>query len=677
MLRYSIFTKFLVIVLCAVSLVVCAAGAAGILIAESNGLYTNDVDTWIEDQQHSVGYGIVYDYCFLYAAEHVGNCPENVLYALRQTYCQSMNKTGWAIALYQNGKLLEQSESIPADALVLNYTISPNCPSLYQDSDSDRILYAESVFVHDPSTGDYMDVPLFYYDGPEYQVVLYLQPDILDDFQFAFITILYQMRYHFITMLVAGLLFFAVTLVCLCCAAGRHPKSPAVYPVALNRLPLDLYAAIIVAAEAGVSWLVMEMLEACFDYGGNWAVASLICLGGFAMALMVVAYLFAFAAQMKTRGGFWWRRTITGFLLRKFLLGLKYIGRGFRFLFRGIAAVCNMLPLVWQWVGVVILMMAVPGAFFLCVMIAWDGFWELFWGFLFFASLAADVVLVGWWIWYMGQIIRGVAAMRQGNLDHKIPTAHMRGKFREFAVSLNSMADAARIAAERQLKSERMKTELITNVSHDIKTPLTSIINYVDLLKKPHDEMQGQQYLDVLDRQSQRLKKLIVDLMDMSKASTGNMGVELCPMDAVEAVNQALGEFSDKLTAAGLEPLFRAPRESVMIRADGRLLWRVLSNLLSNAVKYAMPGTRLYLDLMTVQGNAVLNLKNISRDQLNVDAEELMERFVRGDASRNTEGSGLGLNIAKSLVELQKGQMHLMVDGDLFKVTVVLPLCED
>ena len=162
--------------------------------------------------------------------------------------------------------------------------------------------------------------------------------------------------------------------------------------------------------------------------------------------------------------------------------------------------------------------------------------------------------------------------------------------------------------------------------------------------------------------------------MEMSKASTGNIHVDMNYVDAVEAVNQALGEFSDKLDRAGLYPVFRCPEEPVLIQADGKLLWRILSNLLNNAVKYAMPGTRFYIDLVEVQGNAVLNLKNISREQLNIDAEELMERFVRGDTARNTEGSGLGLNIAKSLVELQKGQMHLMVDGDLFKVTIIFPL---
>jgi signal transduction histidine kinase len=196
----------------------------------------------------------------------------------------------------------------------------------------------------------------------------------------------------------------------------------------------------------------------------------------------------------------------------------------------------------------------------------------------------------------------------------------------------------------------------------------------VDLLKKAHSEEEAQQYLEVLDRQSLRLKKLIDDLMEMSKASTGNINVEFAEIDAVEAVNQALGEFADKLARVNLVPVFRHPDFPVIMRADGKLVWRVLSNLLNNAVKYAMPDTRLYVDLMVLQGNAVIAMKNISRDQLNVNAEELMERFVRGDTSRNTEGSGLGLNIAKSLVEIQQGQMHLMVDGDLFKVTLIFPL---
>ncbi len=195
----------------------------------------------------------------------------------------------------------------------------------------------------------------------------------------------------------------------------------------------------------------------------------------------------------------------------------------------------------------------------------------------------------------------------------------------------------------------------------------------MDLLQKPHTQQEQQDYLEVLDRQSQRLKKLIEDLMDMSKASTGNMPTDITRLDAVEAVNQALGEFADKLEKAQLYPLFRHEKDQVPMMADGRLTWRVLSNLLSNAVKYAMPGTRVYIDLMEAEGKVLISLKNISRDELNIGADELMERFVRGDDSRNTEGSGLGLNIAKSLMELQKGQLQLLVDGDLFKVTLIFP----
>ena len=333
-----------------------------------------------------------------------------------------------------------------------------------------------------------------------------------------------------------------------------------------------------------------------------------------------------------------------------------------------------MLPVIWQWLLTAGIMAFI---LFTTALLAFgssyfrtNGFFLL----ILLLEIITCIAIVCYGAWCFGTLLKSVRIMAQGNLNYQIDTRYLYGCFKEFAIQLNSLAGAAQVAAERQMKSERMKTELITNVSHDIKTPLTSIINYVDLMKKPHSEEDHAIYLDVLDRQSLRLKKLIDDLMEMSKASSGNMTVEMGQVDAVEAVNQALGEFSDKLESVNLTPVFRHPNFPVIMQADGRLVWRVLSNLLSNAIKYAMPDTRLYIDLMVLQGNAVLAIKNISRDQLNVNADELMERFVRGDTSRNTEGSGLGLNIAKSLVELQNGQMHLMVDGDLFKVTLIFPL---
>ena len=321
-----------------------------------------------------------------------------------------------------------------------------------------------------------------------------------------------------------------------------------------------------------------------------------------------------------------------------------------------------MLPLTWQWLLVTFVMVFLlliglsvrnVGALMICL------------------GICLAIVMYG--AHCFGILLDSTKRMSKGDLDTKVEDKLLLGSFEEYASYLNALADVAVEAARKQMKSERMKAELVTNVSHDIKTPLTSIINYVDLLQKAETQAETEEYLEVLSRQSQRLKKLIDDLMEMSKASTGNMVVDLAELDAAEAVNQALGEFGDKLESAQLHPVFNPPKEKVSMIADGRLVWRVLSNLLSNAVKYALPGTRLYIDLAVLEDKVLISLKNISREQLNVSSEELMERFVRGDESRNTEGSGLGLNIARSLMELQKGQLQLLVDGDLFKVTLVFP----
>ena len=229
---------------------------------------------------------------------------------------------------------------------------------------------------------------------------------------------------------------------------------------------------------------------------------------------------------------------------------------------------------------------------------------------------------------------------------------------------------------EQRLKSERLKTELITNVSHDIKTPLTSIVNYVDLLQREHTPEQEREYLAVLDRQAHKLKKLTVDLVEMSKASTGNIPCHIARRSVRELVDQTVGEYAEKLSAARLEPVVTLPDEELYCLCDGALMWRVLDNLLSNACKYACAGTRLYIAARREGDTVAFSFKNISRDALNIDPEELMERFVRGDSSRTTEGSGLGLNIAKSLVELQKGTFSIAIDGDLFKVGFVLPRTE-
>lgn len=294
-----------------------------------------------------------------------------------------------------------------------------------------------------------------------------------------------------------------------------------------------------------------------------------------------------------------------------------------------------------------------------------------------FVTLLAIGSLVGlaWVLSQLSRLIEGAKHLSEGDLSYKIDTAHLHGPFRRNADMLNRISSGCAVEVERRMKSEHLKTELLTNVSHDIKTPLTSIINYVDLLKKTDPQpKEAREYADVLERQSNRLKKLLEDLIEASKASTGNITVELAPTDAAELLRQAVGEYSERLTAQSLETVLRIGGESCTITADGRLLWRVFDNLLGNVVKYAMPGTRVYFDLTEQGGQSSIVVKNISREALNIDTDELMERFVRGDASRATEGSGLGLSIARSLTECMGGRFELSVDGDLFKVTLRFPI---
>ena len=328
------------------------------------------------------------------------------------------------------------------------------------------------------------------------------------------------------------------------------------------------------------------------------------------------------------------------------------------------------LPLMWQWLA------ASAGIFALIAMLGTTTNYGI--GMFFYiVAVCFGFVTIVYVARDFGTLRDAAKRMSQGNLDVKINTDTLSGGFLDFANDLNALSDACIHAAREQMKSERMKTELITNVSHDIKTPLTSIINYVDLLKKAETEAERTEYLEVLDRQSAQLKKLIEDLMEMSKASTGNVAVDLQPTDVSEIVNQALGEYADRFDKLGLNVVVRKPGENVFALCDGKLLWRVLSNVMSNIVKYTMPNTRVYLDLTATEQKVILALKNISREELNISAEELMERFVRGDESRNTEGNGLGLNIAKSLMEVQNGTLELVVDGDLFKVVLTLPRTEN
>ena len=294
----------------------------------------------------------------------------------------------------------------------------------------------------------------------------------------------------------------------------------------------------------------------------------------------------------------------------------------------------------------------------------------------------------------MQELFQGGDKLAKGEYGHKVNTRFMFGKFKEHGENLNHINEGVQLAVDDRMKSERMKTELITNVSHDIKTPLTSIINYVDLLQKENIEKEPEaSYIEVIARQSARLKKLIVDLVDASKASTGNVKVELVNMDANMIAEQASGEYIDKLMQKNITLVTNLAKDRAGIEADGRHLWRVFDNLLNNAFKYTMPGTRLYVNTYITDedenvirdltksikepAKVCIEFKNISEAPLNISSDELMERFVRGDSSRNTEGSGLGLSITRSLCQLQHADFNIVIDGDLFKAVITFAYCKE
>ena len=277
--------------------------------------------------------------------------------------------------------------------------------------------------------------------------------------------------------------------------------------------------------------------------------------------------------------------------------------------------------------------------------------------------------------WQTDQINQALLNISNGNTTYKIDTKLFYGKERELAENINHISTGLETALQEKVRSERLKADLITNVSHDIKTPLTSIINYVDLIKREKiQDPRIQGYLEVLEQKSQRLKTLTEDLVEASKASSGNLKLDMTSIDFVELIYQTNGEFEEKFALRHLELVSTLPDDAMLIEADGRYLWRVLENLYNNAFKYAMEHSRVYVDITKEEEKILFTIKNISENPLNIRADELTERFVRGDVARTTEGSGLGISIAKSLTELQGGQFQLYIDGDLFKATVAFPL---
>ena len=438
-----------------------------------------------------------------------------------------------------------------------------------------------------------------------------------------------------------SLFFFCFSMA----SAGHWAGHEGIHLTWLDKIPADVWLLVLLCTFF-IGWEAFY-----YEWGRVFFCAALVPL--------VLLFLCAFAAQCKA-----------GTVLRSALIAriARFLWRIVRSLFLGLWRIAKSLPLIWKT--------ALAGL--ILVFIEFVLFMQDYYGTLaapFLALKLAELLAVLYVALNLRTLQKGGEKLARGDFSSPIDTKYLIGDFKRYGQELNDVQSGLEQAVQEQMKAEHLKTELITNVSHDIKTPLTSIVNYVDLLKKEDiPSPEAREYIAVLDRQSHRLKKLTEDLVEASKASSGALNVELQPTDVNVLLSQIEGEYQERLAACHLTLVTQPPAPGTMIQADSRLLSRVMDNLVSNVCKYAMENTRVYVTAAVRDGQAVISFKNVSRDELNISPDELMERFVRGDASRHSEGSGLGLSIARSLVQLQGGTFALSIDADLFRADIVFPL---
>ena len=445
-----------------------------------------------------------------------------------------------------------------------------------------------------------------------------------------------------------GLLIFIFLLR----AAGCRKDADEIRATFVEKIPFDLFTALIAAACAGILYMFVQILDH-LSRDIPFRLSAVVLLFAI-LVLLCLLWCVSLAVRVKQK------TLIRGMILYKLL----------HLLWRVVKSLCSWLkmlalslPLIWRGV-LFYLAFAFVGQI---LMIAFERSASVLWLLGCFVLFPAVI-----WLLLCARRLRdGAAELARGNTACRVDTKYLFGELRRHADDLNAIQSGISRAVDERLRSERMKTELITNVSHDIKTPLTSIVNYVDLLSKEEIENEkAREYIEVLQRQSARLKKLTDDLVEASKASSGALAVTIKDCDLSVMLEQTAGEYGEKLAGNGLELVLRKPEREVRARADARHTQRIFDNLMSNVLKYALPGTRVYLELTEDERGPAVIFRNTSRSEIVQSAEELTERFVRGDASRSSEGSGLGLSIARSLAELQGGSLAVTVDGDLFKVTL-------
>lgn len=504
-------------------------------------------------------------------------------------------------------------------------------------------------------------------DNTKYMVYSYVEEQTKDNTGLflewkTLIDFLYTMEHKLEAIQVSSLMVFVITFVWLIYST----KDTLTF---MHKLPIVTYMSVIGCIELGLAVLFMEIVKFVggYSYLTFRTYVTILLEIAFVIAFIALFFITNITARIKARS-FWYYSEFYYLLIpfvwirKKWIAYYEELQKNSSFIGKA-SVIIGIINLVEFSVVLYIENRLWYGDFLILYFVLYK-----------LITLPLLIIL----LLQMKTLQEGAKRVASGNLTEPIDTTKMFWEFKKHGEYINQSGKGISLAVEERMKSERLKTELITNVSHDIKTPLTSIINYVDLIKKENitDETLLE-YIEVLDRQSARLKKLIEDLMEASKASTGNLtcNMEECNLDVF--LGQLMGEFEEKLNHVGLEVVVTKPEEVIFIQADGRHLWRIMDNLMNNIYKYSLPNSRVYINVEKTEKIVKLIFRNISKSQLNISSDELMERFVRGDSSRNTEGNGLGLSIAQSLVELIGATMQLDIDGDLFKVTLQFVAVEE
>ncbi len=502
-------------------------------------------------------------------------------------------------------------------------------------TDSDKPLYSiQETFT------------LTYADGSEEELTIAADLLPADEFpDYSYLVMTWLLNHIGLTVFLT-VLFLLLTLFCFCfsmASAGHWAGHEGIHLTWLDKIPADVWLLVLLCAFF-IGWDTFY-----YGLGRLWVFAALLPF--------LLLFLCVFAAQCKA--GTVLRGSLIGRLLRLLWRIVRAVGRG---LYRTAAG----LPLMWKTALITVVL------FFLEMLLVLVGYGSV--DGIFVVMKLVEFLAILYIALNLRILQKGGEKLAAGDLSQSIDIKPLIGDFKRYGQRMNDLRTGMERAVQEQTKAERMKTELITNVSHDIKTPLTSIVNYVDLLQKVDVQPEtAREYIAVLDRQSRRLKKLTEDLVEASKASSGALPVELQPTDVAVLFDQIVGEYQERLADCHLTLVARPPEKPVSVRADGKLLSRVMDNLVSNICKYALEDTRVYVVASSDAETVTISFKNVSRAELNISPDELMERFVRGDASRHTEGSGLGLSIAGSLVRLMSGTFALSIDGDLFRADITLP----